>query len=82
MKITKYASQHCVKCKLLDKMLKHMNIENIETVYIEDVDTEELTKKGIMTVPTLIIEGNDKEIRLFGAILPQDITDAINTIEG
>ena len=41
MKITKYASQHCVKCKLLEKMLKHMNIENIETIYIENVDTEE-----------------------------------------
>ena len=63
-KITKYASHTCVKCKILDKMLKQLNIEPDETIYTEDVDINELTQRGIMSLPTLIID-NGKQTYKF-----------------
>ena len=78
MKITKYAGKNCVKCKLLDKILNHLKIQDVETIYIEDVGEDVLTKMGIMSLPVLIIEKDEKKHILSGTILPQDITDIIN----
>ena len=78
MKITKYAGKNCVKCKLLDKILNHLKIQDIETIYMEDIGEDKLMEIGIMSLPTLIIEKNDHKHILSGTILPQDITDIIN----
>lgn len=78
MKITKYAGKNCVKCKLLDKILNHLKIQDVETIYIEDVGEDVLTKMGIMSLPVLIIEKDEKKHILSGTILPQDIIDIIN----
>ena len=72
-KITKYASHTCVKCKILDKMLKQLNIEPDETKYTEDVDINELTQRGIMSLPTLIIDNGKQTYKLSGAITAKDI---------
>lgn len=79
MKITKYSSQNCIKCKMLDKILNHLNIENIENVMLEDVGIDFLAEKGIQSFPTLIFENNGVEKRLSGTFLPQDIIDIINS---
>lgn len=82
MKIIKYSGKNCVRCKLLDKILKHMDLEKIcDTIYMEDEGEQSFIDKGIMTLPTIIIKNNDKEITLSGQILPQDITDAIKNLE-
>lgn len=78
MKITKYAGKNCVKCKLLDKILNHLKIQNVETIYIEDVGEDVLTKMGIMSLPVLIIEKDEEKHILSGTILPQDIIDIVN----
>lgn len=78
MKITKYAGKNCVKCKLLDKILNHLKIQDVETIYIEDVGEDVLTKMGIMSLPVLIIEKDEKKHILSGTILPQDITDILS----
>lgn len=77
MKITKYASQSCVKCRLLDKILSHLQINNYENIYLEDVGMEEIEKQGVMSFPTLVFEKNGKKEMLTGNILPQDITDML-----
>lgn len=82
MKIVKYSGKNCVRCKLLDKILKHMNLEDVcETIYMEDEGEQCFIDKGIMTLPTIIISKNNKDITLSGQILPQDITDAIKELE-
>lgn len=78
MKITKYAGKNCVKCKLLDKILNHLKVQDVETIYIEDVGEDVLTEMGIMSLPVLIIEKDGQKHTLSGTILPQDIIDIIN----
>lgn len=80
MKITKYASQTCIKCKLLDRILKHMNLLDVETIMMEDVGIDYLVDKGISSFPTLVFEKDGIEKRLYGNILPQDITDILQEL--
>lgn len=77
-KIKKYASYSCVKCKLLDKVLKHLGLLDItETFYTDEMLDEKIEALELTSVPTLILYNDDKEVRLVGNILPQDITDAV-----
>lgn len=79
MKITKYAGHTCVRCKLLDKVLKHLKLEDkVETIYAEDLGEEKLIEMGIMTLPTLIMEKDGETKILSGNILPQDIIDFVS----
>ena len=79
MKITKYAGHTCVRCKLLDKVLTHLKLDDIvETIYAEDVGEDTLIKMGIMSLPTLVIEKDGETKTLSGNILPQDIIDFIS----
>lgn len=78
MKITKYASHTCVRCKVLDKLLKQMNIEPNETIYIEDVDPEKLARDGIMSLPTLIFENGENKKVLSGAITSKNIKECLD----
>lgn len=77
MKITKYASHTCVRCKVLDKLLKQMGIEPDETIYTEDIDPEKLAREGIMSLPTLIFEDGDNKKTLSGAITSKDINNIL-----
>jgi len=77
--ITKYASKSCVKCKVLDGILKQAGVE-YDTVYSED--KEDLFEMlGITTLPTLIFKNGDKEVRLEGIVSPAQIKEAKASIE-
>lgn len=78
MEITKYSSHSCVRCKMLDKILKHMKLdEHVKTIYLEDVGEEFFTQKDIHSLPTLIIEKDGNKKIFSGNILPQNITDTL-----
>ena len=78
LKIKKDASYSCVKCKLLDKVLRHLGLLDITETYNTDEMLDEMLEALQLTsVPTLILYNDDKEVRLVGNILPQDITDAV-----
>lgn len=81
MNITKYASQSCVKCKVLDRTLKTMTLPcDVTTLYVED--NEELFKeKNIESLPTLEISESGKEsIYLTGVLAPKQIKEAIESL--
>lgn len=79
--IKKYASHSCVKCKLLDKVLKHLNLlDKTETVYIEDLTEDELAQLNATSVPILLISNGETTERLVGNILPQDIHDIVEKL--
>ena len=79
MKITKYASKSCVKCKVLDNILKQAGVTDYDVLYSED--NEELFKeRNVTTMPTLIFEGNG-ETRLEGIVSPAMIKEAIKSVE-
>jgi glutaredoxin len=77
--ITKYASKSCVKCKVLDGILKQAGVE-YDTLYSED-NVELFEEKGINTLPTLIFSNGDKEVRLEGIVSPAQIKDAENQVK-
>lgn len=77
-KIIKYASRTCIKCRVLDKLLKEMGITPDETIFIEDVDTNELTQRGIMSLPTLIIDNGKQTLKLSGTITSKDIKKCLD----
>ena len=81
MEINKYASKSCMKCKVLDRILKSVNLPcSVNTLYVED--NEELFKeKGIEQLPTLEISNEGKEsIYLTGTIAPKQIAEAIDKL--
>ena len=75
MEITKFASKSCVKCKVLDSILKQAGVE-YSTVYTEDNEGL-FEEKGITTLPTLIFSEGEKEKRLECMVSPQMIKDAV-----
>lgn len=77
--ITKYASKSCVKCKVLDGILKQAGVE-YDTVYSEDNESL-FEEKGVSTLPTLIFTNGDKEVRLEGIVSPAQIKEAKESIE-
>lgn len=79
MKITKYASKSCVKCKVLDNILKQAGVTDYEVLFSEDNENL-FEEKGVTTLPTLIFEGNGEE-RLEGIVSPNQIKEAIAKVE-
>lgn len=79
MEITKYASKSCVKCKVLDGILKQAGVE-YNTLYSED-NAELFESLGVTTLPTLIFKNGDKEARLEGIVSPAMIKDTVASIE-
>lgn len=77
--ITKYASKSCVKCKVLDGILKQAGVE-YDTVYSED-NVELFEELGVTTLPTLIFKNGDKETRLEGIVSPAQIKEALSSVE-
>lgn len=81
MKITKYAERTCVRCKVLDRVLKNVELPcEVETIYVEDMDSEALIAQGIESLPTLVIENEDKKEMLSGMMTPDIITEAIKKV--
>ena len=50
--VTLYTT-HCPKCKILEKKMADKNIS-----YVECTDIDEMTKKDILSVPVLEVDGN------------------------
>jgi predicted DsbA family dithiol-disulfide isomerase len=80
MEITKFAGKTCVKCRVLDNILKQVDLPcEVNTVYMED-EEEQFEKNGVVTVPTLLIKNGDKEVKLEGMSVPDMIKDAISKV--
>lgn len=77
--ITKYASKSCVKCKVLDGILKQAGVE-YDTVYSED-NVELFEELGVTTLPTLIFKNGEKETILEGIVSPAQIKEALSSVE-
>ncbi len=82
MEIIKYAGHDCVKCKVLDKVFRYVELPcEIQTLYVEDEGQERFVRDGVQSLPTLVFKEEGKDsIYLTGAILPKMITDAIETL--
>ena len=81
MEITKYASQSCVKCKVLDRTLKTVKLPcDVNVLYVED-NRELFEQKGIDQLPTLEfkVEGKDP-IYLEGLCSPKQINEVIESL--
>ena len=62
MEITKFASKSCVKCKVLDGILKQAGVD-YNTVYAED-NQDLFESLNITTMPTLLFKQGENEKRL------------------
>ena len=80
MKVTKFASNTCVKCKVLDGIIKQAGLKDVNVVYSED-NSEEFEKNNVTTVPTLLLENGDKREFLEGLVSPAMIKEAMARVE-
>ena len=77
MEITKFASKSCVKCKVLDGILKQAGVE-YNTVYAED-NQDLFESLNITTMPTLLFKQGEDEKRLEGIVSPAQIKEVIES---
>lgn len=77
MEITKFASKSCVKCKVLDGILKQAGID-YNTVYAED-NQDLFENLNITTMPTLLFKQGENEKRLEGIVSPAQIKEVIES---
>ena len=77
MEITKFASKSCVKCKVLDGILKQAGVE-YNTVYAED-NQDLFESLNITTMPTLLFKQGENEKRLEGIVSPAQIKEVIES---
>lgn len=78
MEITKFASKSCVKCKVLDGILKQAGVE-YNTVYAED-NQDLFEDKGITTLPTLVFSDGETETRIEGLTSADKIKEAAGSL--
>ena len=76
MEVTKFASKGCVKCKVLDNILKQAGVKDYKVLYSED-NKEEFERNNITTFPTLLFENEDKREILEGIVSANMIKEAI-----
>ena len=82
MEIIKYATKSCVKCQVLDRILKGMTLPcDVKTLYVEDEGIESFENEGIDSMPTLKIKNNDKEKVIVGLTSPEQINIAIQEVQ-
>ena len=77
MEITKFASKSCVKCKVLDGILKQVGVV-YNTVYAED-NQDLFENLNITTMPTLLFKQGENEKRLEGIVSPAQIKEVIES---
>ena len=77
MEITKFASKSCVKCKVLDGILKQAGVV-YNTVYAED-NQDLFENLNITTMPTLLFKQGEDEKRLEGIVSPAQIKEVIES---
>jgi len=62
VKIIEYTSKTCPKCKQLELMLKDYNV-NVEKINTStDEGFEDAVNNGVLSIPTLILYENGKEV--------------------
>ena len=77
MEITKFASKSCVKCKVLEGILKQAGVD-YNTVYAED-NQDLFESLNITTMPTLLFKQGEDEKRLEGIVSPAQIKEVIES---
>ena len=77
MEITKFSSKSCVKCKVLDGILKQAGVD-YNTVYAED-NQDLFESLNITTMPTLLFKQGENEKRLEGIVSPAQIKEVIES---
>lgn len=78
MEITKFASKSCVKCKVLDGILKQAGVD-YNTVYAED-NQDLFESLNITTMPTLLFKQGENEKRLEGIVSPAQIKEVVESL--
>ena len=80
-----FSSPMCRPCRSFGPLLtKELEARRIETERI-DVTTEAglalADEYSVITVPTVVIENDGKEVRRFGALLGDPLLDAISVLD-
>jgi len=82
MEITKFAGKSCIKCKMLDRIFKQVELPcEIKTRYVEDESNEQFLQEGVDSLPTLVFKNSTDTIRLSGTITPKQIKEVIEQLK-
>lgn len=82
MKLLKFYTNTCCRCKMLSKELEGFNLVPIEPVDCEE-DTDNLaTKFQVRSLPTLVLVDNNGEfLRKFTGHITKEVVEEIVNIE-
>lgn len=78
MKLLKFYSNVCAPCKLLEKVLNKLEVENVESINVQE-NTELAETFNVKNLPTLIklSENNEEISRLSGMLTVQEIKEFV-----
>lgn len=78
MKILKFYSNVCTPCRVLEKVLDKLEVENVESINVQE-NTELAETFNVKNLPTLIklSENNEEISRLSGMHTVQEIKEFV-----
>jgi len=82
MEIFIYTSKRSVKGKMINQLFDYVELPvKPEILYVEEIGERELIRKGIHSLPSILIRNGENKIILSGNITPKQLQDAIEAVK-
>lgn len=82
MEIFIYTSKRSVKGKMINQLFDYIELPvKPEILYVEEIGERELIRKGIHSLPSILVKNGENKIILSGNITPKQLQDAIEAVK-
>jgi len=82
MEIFIYTSKRSVKGKMINQLFDYVELPvKPEILYVEEIGERELIRKGIHSLPSILIRNGENKVILSGNITPKQLQDAIEAVK-
>lgn len=82
MEIFIYTSKRSVKGKMINQLFDYIELPvKPEILYVEEIGERELIRKGIHSLPSILIRNGENKVILSGNITPKQLQDAIEAVK-
>ena len=82
MEIFIYTSKRSVKGKMINQLFDYVELPvKPEILYVEEIGERELIRKGIHSLPSILIRNGENKVILSGNITPKQLQDAMEAVK-